>query len=79
MVANSALVLQLEGDLPEQSPVDFPIPFLEDQQPPTIAELARVIDDRQIQAANKDDVEKALAELDALSDEEIRALLAENK
>jgi protease IV len=43
VVANSALVLQLEGDLPEQSPVDFPIPFLEDQQPPTIAETWQML------------------------------------
>ena len=31
VVANSALVLQLEGDLPEQSPVDYPIPFLQER------------------------------------------------
>ena len=43
VVANSALVLQLEGDLPEQSPVDFPIPFLQDQQPPTIAETWQML------------------------------------
>jgi protease-4 len=43
VVANSALVLQLEGDLPEQSPVDFPIPFLQDEQPPTIAETWRML------------------------------------
>src|SRR5579872_6530988 len=43
VVANSALVLHLEGDLPEQSPVDFPIPFLEDQQPPTIAETWQML------------------------------------
>jgi protease IV len=29
----SALVLHLEGDLPEQPPVELPIPFLEQQQP----------------------------------------------
>src|SRR5579863_6831838 len=43
VVANSALVLQLEGDLPEQSPVDFGIPFLQDQQPPTIAETWQML------------------------------------
>lgn len=43
VVANSALVLQLEGDLPEQSPVDFPIPFLQEQQPPTIAETWQML------------------------------------
>src|SRR5580704_11928314 len=29
----SALVLHLEGDLPEQPPVEFPLPFLMQQQP----------------------------------------------
>ena len=43
VVANSALVLQLEGDLPEQSPVEFPIPFLQDQQPLTIAETWQML------------------------------------
>ena len=38
VVANSALVLQLEGDLPEQPAVEFPIPFFDKQQPLTIAE-----------------------------------------
>ena len=43
VVANSALVLQLEGDRPEQSSVDFGIPFLQDQQPPTIAETWQML------------------------------------
>jgi protease-4 len=43
VVANSALVLQLEGDLPEQSPVDFQIPFLQDQQSSTIAETWQML------------------------------------
>ena len=43
VVANSALVLHLEGDLPEQSPVDFGIPFLQAQQPPTIAETWQIV------------------------------------
>ena len=38
VVANSALVVQLEGDLPEQPAVEFPIPFFDKQQPLTIAE-----------------------------------------
>jgi FkbH-like protein len=46
-------------------------------QPPTIAEIARVIDERQINMAGHDEVTQALAELDALSDEEIRNLLSE--
>src|SRR5260221_1503673 len=43
VVANSGLVLQLEGDLPEQSSVDFGIPFLQDKQPPTIAETWQML------------------------------------
>lgn len=43
VVANSALVLQLEGDLPEQAPVEFPIPFLQDQQPLTVAETWQML------------------------------------
>src|SRR5436190_6569855 len=43
VVANSALVLQLEGDMPEQSSVDFGIPFLQEQQPPTIAETWQML------------------------------------
>ena len=43
VVANSALVLQLEGDLPEQSPVDYQIPFLQNEQPPTVAETWQML------------------------------------
>lgn len=35
---NSTLLLHLEGDLPEQAPVDFGIPFLTQQQPLSVAE-----------------------------------------
>jgi protease IV len=41
--SNSALVLHLEGDMPEQAPVDVPVPFLEDQPPLTIADTWRVL------------------------------------
>jgi protease-4 len=34
----SVLLLHLEGELPEQSPMTLPIPFLEDQQPMTMVE-----------------------------------------
>ncbi len=37
------MVLQLEGDLPEQSPVDYQIPFLQDEQPPTVAETWQLL------------------------------------
>lgn len=43
VVANSALVLQLEGDLPEQPAVEFPIPFFDKQQPLTIAENWQIL------------------------------------
>jgi len=45
VVANSALILQLEGDLPEQSPVEFSIPFLQDQPPLTVAETWQMLRD----------------------------------
>ena len=35
----STLVLHLEGDLPEQAPVELPIPFLEQQQPLAMVEM----------------------------------------
>jgi protease-4 len=43
VATNSALVLQLEGSLPEQSPVEFPIPILQQQQPLTIAETWQLL------------------------------------
>src|SRR5487761_1925398 len=39
----STLVLHLEGELPEQSPVEMPIPFLEDQQPMTMVETWKLL------------------------------------
>lgn len=50
----STLVLHLEGDLPEQPPVELPIPFLEQQQPLAIIEtwdlLRRAAADPKIKA-----------------------------
>jgi len=43
VAANSTLVLQLEGELPEQSPFDLPIPFLQQQQPLSILETWQVL------------------------------------
>jgi protease IV len=43
VAANSALVLHLEGDVPEQAPVDVPVPFLEGQQPMTMVEIWRLL------------------------------------
>src|SRR6266436_8228510 len=35
----STLVLDLEGDIPERAPVEFPIPFLQRHTPPTVADV----------------------------------------
>ena len=40
---NSALVLNLEGSLPEQPPATIPLPFFEQQQPLTVAETWNLI------------------------------------
>ncbi|HEY4365238.1 MAG TPA: signal peptide peptidase SppA [Bryobacteraceae bacterium] len=53
--SNAALVLHLEGDVPEQAPVDVPIPFLEGQQPMAMAEVWRML-----QAAAADSKIKSL-------------------
>ena len=39
----STIVLHLEGDLPEQPPVELPLPFLEQQQPLTIFETWQLL------------------------------------
>ena len=43
VVQNSTLVLRLEGDLPEQAPVDVAIPFLQDQPPMTLGETWQLL------------------------------------
>jgi protease IV len=43
VAAHSTLVLQLEGELPEQMPVDLAIPFLQEQQPLSIAETWQLL------------------------------------
>src|SRR5580704_9678527 len=51
---SSTLVLHLEGAMPEQPPVELPLPFLEQQQPMTIVEtwqlLRRAASDSRIKA-----------------------------
>jgi protease IV len=39
VASNSALILRLEGELPEREPVELPIPFLEQQTPNTILDV----------------------------------------
>ena len=41
--AGTTLVLHLEGELPEQMPLDLPVPFLEDQQPMTVLETWQLL------------------------------------
>jgi protease-4 len=39
-IANgSTLVLELDGEIPEKAPVEFPIPFLEQRTPSTVADI----------------------------------------
>ncbi|MEO8027550.1 MAG: signal peptide peptidase SppA [Bryobacteraceae bacterium] len=40
---SAALVMKLEGDLPEVPPLDVPLPFLESQTPSTIVETWRML------------------------------------
>jgi protease-4 len=35
----STLMLELEGEIPEKAPVEFPIPFLEQRTPPTVTDV----------------------------------------
>lgn len=35
----STLILKLEGEIPERAPVEYPIPLLERQAPPTVADV----------------------------------------
>src|SRR3984893_12929004 len=39
IASGSTLILPLEGEIPERAPVEYPIPFLEQRTPPTVAEL----------------------------------------
>src|SRR5438067_6102162 len=40
---NSILMLHLEGDLPEQAPVDVALPFLNQQTPMTMLEIYKLL------------------------------------
>ena len=39
VAANSTLVMDLEGDIPERAPVEFPIPLLQQRTPPTVTDV----------------------------------------
>jgi len=43
VAGNSTLVLQLEGDVPERAPVEFPLPFLNQEQHLTVAETWQML------------------------------------
>ncbi len=43
VASNSALVLHLEGDVPEQAPVDVSLPFIEEEPPLTVSDYWRVL------------------------------------
>ena len=35
----STLMLELDGDIPEKAPMEFPVPFLEQRTPPTVTDI----------------------------------------
>ena len=43
VASNSALVLHLEGDIPEQAPVDVALPFLQEEPPLTVSDIWRLL------------------------------------
>ncbi len=43
VASNSALVLHLEGDVPEQAPVDVVLPYIQDQPPLTVSDVWRLL------------------------------------
>lgn len=55
VASNSALVMHLEGDIPEQAGLDIPIPYLEGEPPMTVADIWR-----ELQTAAGDSRIKAL-------------------
>ena len=50
----STLILEMDGEIPERAPVEFPIPFLQQRTPPTVADiwttLRKAAADRRIRA-----------------------------
>jgi protease IV len=45
VASNSALILHLEGDIPEQAPVEVPLPFFENQQTITMLDTWQMLRD----------------------------------
>jgi acyl carrier protein len=73
---HSLLATQIAHGLREEFQVDVPLAWFFDGAP-TVAGLAAFVEARQLQAAEDAELAAALAEIGALSDEEVRALLAE--
>jgi protease-4 len=74
VASNSTLVLHLEGDVPEQAPVDVPVPYFQDQAPLTVADTWRLLQE----AANDSRIKSLVLEPEGLSTgwaklEELRA------
>ncbi|HEX6184602.1 MAG TPA: phosphopantetheine-binding protein, partial [Pyrinomonadaceae bacterium] len=74
---HSLLATQIAHGLREAFQVDVPLAWFFDSAP-TVAGLAAFIEARQIQSAEDTELAAALAEIDALSDEEVRVLLAQD-
>ena len=74
---HSLLATQIAHGLREAFQVDVPLAWFFDGAP-TVAGLAAFIEARQIQSPEDAELAAALAEIGALSDEEVRALLAQD-
>jgi acyl carrier protein len=71
---HSLLAAQLVSRVREAFQVEIPLRWFFVGEP-TVAGLAQVIEEFQIEEAEADELASALAELDGLSDEEVKALL----
>jgi len=72
---HSLLAIRIQSRIRDVFGVSLPLSILFDR-PPTVAELASVIDDAVIREASAEDISAALDDLGELSEDELRALLA---
>lgn len=75
---HSLLATQIAHELRESFQVDVPLAWFFDGAP-TVSSLATLIEARRNQMAEDAELAAALAEIDALTDEEVRALLAKDE